>query len=70
MREAGERLYTPNEIAESGIMSQVKQWQERKSGRLSCYRIGRKVLYGQHHLDAYFLLCEQEAQMGGERDAA
>jgi hypothetical protein len=58
MREVGERLYTPNDLSESGIMSHVKQWQERKSGRLQCYRIGRKILYGQRHLDAYFSLCE------------
>jgi hypothetical protein len=58
MREAGERLYTPNELSESGIMSHVKQWQERKSGRLQYYRVGRKILYGQRHLDAYLALCE------------
>jgi hypothetical protein len=58
MREVGERLYTPNDLAEGGIMSHVKQWQERKIGRLQCYRVGRKILYGQRHLDAYFALCE------------
>ena len=42
MREAGERFYTPNELADGGIMSLVKQWQERKAGRLQCYRIGRR----------------------------
>jgi len=72
MREVGERLYTPNDLAECGIMSHVKQWQERKAGRLQAYRIGRKVLYGQRHLDAYFAACESagQAQKGDERDAA
>ncbi len=73
MREAGEKLYTPKEIAERGIMSPVKQWQERKAGRLQAYRIGRKVLYGQRHLDAYFAACESGGQPAGgerERDAA
>jgi hypothetical protein len=72
MREAGERLYTPKDIAERGIMSHVKQWQERKAGRLLAYRVGRKVLYGQRHLDAYFAACESagQAPKGDERDAA
>ncbi len=61
MREAGERLYTPNEVAERGIMSLVKQWQERRAGRLGAYRIGRKILYGQNHLDSYFALCDKPA---------
>lgn len=60
MQEFSEKLYTPNEIAEQGIMSLVKQWQERKSGRLLCYRIGKKILYSQKHLDAYFALCESQ----------
>lgn len=67
----GETLYTPNELAEKGVMSLVKQWQERKAGRLQCYRIGRKILYGQHHLDAYFALCESAGSEREEtRDAA
>jgi hypothetical protein len=71
MREAGERLYTPNDLAEGGIMSHVKQWQERKAGRLQCYRVGRKILYGQRHLDAYFALCESSGeQKAGIPDAA
>ncbi len=71
MREAGERLYTPNELAECGIMSLVRQWQERKFGRLQCYRLGRKILYGQKHLDAYFALCEMSGiDTDNERNAA
>jgi hypothetical protein len=70
MREAGERLYTPTELAEQGIMSHVKQWQERKSGRLRSYRIGRKVLYGQRHLDAYFAMCEQQVNTEGNMGRA
>lgn len=66
MKEAGEKFYTPNDLAEIGIMSQVKQWQERKAGRLQCYRVGRKILYGQHHLDAYLALCDSD----GERSAS
>lgn len=58
MREVGERLYTPKELDESGVLSLVKQWQERKAGRLQAYRVGRKILYGQRHLNAYLAKCE------------
>jgi hypothetical protein len=70
MREAGERLYTPNEVAESGIMSLVKQWQERKAKRLDAYYMGRKILYGQKHLDAYFASCDSSKanERGEEND--
>lgn len=57
--EQQEKLYTPNDIARMGIMSLVMQWQERKSGRLPHYRIGRKILYSQRHLDSYFAGCER-----------
>lgn len=70
MREAGERLYTPNDLADSGIFSQVKQWQERTAKRLGFLRLGRKILYRQSHLDAYFASCESAAQKGDVRDAA
>jgi len=72
MREAGERLYTPNDLAENGIMSHVKQWQERTAKRLGFLRLGRKILYKQSHLDAYFAACESgaEVQKGEVRDAA
>lgn len=70
MREAGERLYTPRELDGWGIISTVKQWQERKSGRLGYLAIGRKILYLQRHLDAYFALCEAEAQEDNAQNAA
>lgn len=58
MKDPREKFYTPKEVSELGILSLAKQWQERKAGRLQCYRLGRKILYGQKHLDAYFALCE------------
>lgn len=70
MREVGERLYTPNELAERGILSLVKQWELRKAKRLGFLALGRKILYRQRDLDAYFAACEQGAQKGGVRDAA
>lgn len=69
MREVGEQFYTPQDLAERGIMSLVKQWSERKAGALQCYRIGRKILYGQHHLEAYFARCESQQQKDGEPNA-
>jgi hypothetical protein len=70
MREAGEQLYTPKDLAERGIMSHVKQWSERKAGRLGFLRIGRKILYRQSHVDSYFALCESKPVNEEMRDAA
>jgi hypothetical protein len=71
-----EKLITPKELANAGVISTVKQWEERKAGRLNCYRIGAKVLYGQKHIDEYLALCEQGRQTnsknqntGGKNDA-
>jgi hypothetical protein len=68
--EQQEKLYTPNDIARMGIMSLVMQWQERKLGRLLHYRIGRKVLYSQRHLDSYFASCERGGEGEQGRTAA
>ena len=54
-----ETLITPKELNDAGIISLAKQFEERKAGRLKCYRIGTRVLYGQKHIDEYFALCEQ-----------
>ncbi len=59
MREAHERLFTPTDLAEQGILSNVKQWQLRKSGHLDFYQVGRKIYYGQRHLDTFFASCER-----------
>jgi hypothetical protein len=57
-----DKFYTPKELDEMKILSLVQQWKERDRGRLKCYRIGRKILYGEQHLADYFSLCEVEAQ--------
>ena len=57
-----ETLYTPKELDKRGVMSLVKQWQERAAGRLKCYRIGKKILYSEQHLNDYFAQCESTAQ--------
>lgn len=54
MTELNERFYTPNDLAEKGIMSKTKQWQERENGSLKCFRVGKKVLYTDKHLQDYF----------------
>lgn len=56
MTELNEKFYTPNDIAEKGIMSKTKQWQERENGNLKCFRVGKKVLYTEKHLQNYFEL--------------
>lgn len=60
MVELTEKFYTPNDLAEKRIMSKTKQWQERESGRLKCFRVGKKVLYTEKHLQDYFELSEQK----------
>ncbi|MCA1623908.1 MAG: helix-turn-helix domain-containing protein [Acidobacteria bacterium] len=61
MIETLEKLFTPKELDEKKIISTVKQWQERKSGRLKCYRIGKKILYSEQHLRHYFEQSEKKA---------
>ena len=59
VRDLRDEMMTPSELAELGLVSKVKQWEERKAGRLKCYRIGTKVLYSKRHIEAYLALCEQ-----------
>ena len=68
VRDLRNEMVTPNELAEQGLISKVKQWEERKSGRLKCYRIGSKVLYSKKHIDDYLALCEvgKTEKLGGE----
>lgn len=62
MSQFSEKLYTPKQLDEERIISLVQQWKERRSGRLKCYRIGRKILYSERHLEDYFALCESSSQ--------
>jgi hypothetical protein len=55
-----DKLYTPKQIAERGILSLVTQWKERNNGRLKFYQIGRKILYSEAHISEYLSLCESE----------
>lgn len=56
------KFHTPKELDENGIISLVKQWQERKAGRLKFLRIGtKKILYTEQHLAEYFANCESTA---------
>jgi hypothetical protein len=55
-----EKLYTPREVNDGKILSYVQQWKERKSGRLKCYRVGRKILYSESHIKDYLALCTSE----------
>lgn len=62
MIELDEKLYTPKDLAECGLMSKTKQWQERESGRLKCFRVGKKIFYSKSHLQDYFSLSEKQAE--------
>ena len=63
MREVGERLYTPKDLNDARVISHVRQWQLRKSGELGFYQFGRKIYYGQRHLDTFLASCERSAHM-------
>ena len=60
MTELNKKYFTPNDLDEKKIISKVTQWKERDRGRLKYYKIGRKILYGEHHLADFFALCESE----------
>ncbi len=64
MTELNAKLFTPKELDAKKIISLVQQWKERQCGRLKCYRIGRKILYGEQHLAEYFSLCESSTKNG------
>jgi hypothetical protein len=57
-----ETLRTPQELADAGIMSRDRQWQERKRGRLKFYQLGRKIFYSDQHIKEYLAACEQNVQ--------
>lgn len=59
MNELTEKFYTPKDLAEKGIMSKTKQWQEREDGKLKCFRVGKKIFYSEKHLQDYFESSEQ-----------
>lgn len=56
-----DRLFTPKQLAQRGIMSLVRQWQERRSGRLGYFQLGRRIFYSQKHLSDYLADCESKA---------
>ncbi len=62
MIELNEKFYTPNDLADKGVMSKTKQWQERESGKLKCFRVGKKVLYTERHLQDYFETSEKSLE--------
>ena len=56
-----DRLYTPKELDDLKLLSQVKQWQLRRDGKLGFYQIGRKILYSQkNHIEPYLKSCESK----------
>lgn len=57
-----DKLFTPKQIAERGIISLVTQWKEREKGRLEYYQIGRRILYSEDHINDFLALCESDAQ--------
>ncbi len=58
MRELSQRFYTPTELDKMHILSNVTQWKLRSEGKLRYFKIGRKILYSQTHLDEFFASSE------------
>ena len=54
-------LMTAKELEDKRILSQTTQWKERKAGRLGYYKTGNKIFYHPKHIEAYFKLCEENA---------
>ena len=48
------RLLTPKEVAESGLISLVKQWDLRRRGLLEFIRVGRRIFYSEEALNRFF----------------
>ncbi len=38
-------LFSPKQLAETGLLSLVSQWHMRRAGKLTHLRIGRKIFY-------------------------
>lgn len=53
-----DKLFTPKQIADRGILSLVMQWKKRSSGQLKFYQVGRKILYSEKHIKDYLASCE------------
>lgn len=58
MKDRDEKLFSPKEVAELGLLRIANQSKERRSGRLKCYRRGRRIVYSQAQLDAYLALAD------------
>lgn len=63
------QVFTPKQIADSGLLSLSVQWQARKDGKLPFFKVANsKILYSQKHLDDYFARCEQAGQPNSEEN--
>lgn len=47
------KLVTPRQVAESGLMSLVKQWQLRKAGKLEYVKVGSRIFYSEEILNRF-----------------
>lgn len=53
-----EKLLSPKEVAEAGLLSLTAQWSLRKSGDLTYLRIGKKIFYRESDIQSFLGRCE------------
>jgi excisionase family DNA binding protein len=56
-----EKKFDVQETARLANVSPLTIRRKLKTGELRCYRIGRRVLVGEHHLAEFLTRCESEA---------
>jgi excisionase family DNA binding protein len=55
-------IYTEAEFCKQVGISRTTAWRLREAGKLSHYRIGNKIRYGQEHIREFLSRCEQQAK--------
>jgi excisionase family DNA binding protein len=51
--------FTEQEFANRVGISRITAWRMRCSGRLHYYKVGRRVLYGESHVQEFLQACER-----------
>jgi excisionase family DNA binding protein len=63
-------LLSEKEAARELGISRITLFRARHAGRISCYRIGSRVVYSRQHLLDFLQACEKQSVKTGERSDA
>ncbi|MBS1790512.1 MAG: helix-turn-helix domain-containing protein [Acidobacteria bacterium] len=55
--------FSEAEVAERLGISRVTAWRLRRAGKLSYYRVGRSIRYGERHIAEYLASCERQRKI-------